>query len=86
MKEKEIKGRTVIHLYVRQNDTHHYFGSIACVFEYFSPEELGITYGSLRNYGFSTENPYQNAKCILRKGVLLSKNGNRGKKVENENE
>ena len=58
MTEKEKKERTVIHLNIKENDTHHYFGSIANVFEYFSPEELGITYGSLRNYGLSYENPY----------------------------
>lgn len=80
MTEKEKKERTVIHLYIKENDTHHYFGSIANVFEYFSSEELGITYGSLRNYGLSYDNPYQNSKCIIRKGILLSKSGNRGKK------
>ena len=80
MTEKEKKERTVIHLYIRENDTNHYFGSIANVFEYFSAEEIGITYGSLRNYGLSNENSYQNAKSIIRKGILLSKSGNRGKK------
>ena len=80
MEEKEKKERTVIHLNIREDDTHHYFGSIANIFEYFSPEELGITYGSLRNYGLSYKNPYQNTKCIIRKGTLLSKSGNRGKK------
>lgn len=42
MEEKEKKERTVIHLYIKENDTHHYFGSIANVFEYFSPDILGI--------------------------------------------
>ena len=41
-------------------------------------EELGITYASLRNYGLSNDHPYKNAKCIIRKGVLLSKSGGRG--------
>ena len=80
MEEKEKKERTVIHLNIKEDDTHHYFGSIANIFEYFSPEELGITYGSLRKYGLSYKNPYQNTKCIIRKGTLLSKSGNRGKK------
>ena len=55
MEEKEKKERTVIHLYIKENDTHHYYGSIANVFEYFSPNILGISYGSLRNYGLSNE-------------------------------
>ena len=81
MTEKEKKERTVVHLYIKANDTHHYFGSIANIFEYFSPEELGITYGSLRNYGLSNENSYKNAKCVIRKGILLSKDGKRGRKL-----
>ena len=80
LKEKEKKERTVIHLYIKENDTHHYYGSIANVFEYFSPNILGISYGSLRNYGLSNEKTFQNSKCIIRKGTLLSKSGNRGKK------
>ena len=76
MEEKEKKERTVIHLYIKENDTHHYFGSIANVFEYFSPDILGISYGSLRNYGLSNEKTFQNSKCIIRKGTLLSKSGN----------
>ena len=69
------KERTVIHLEI--NGEHHYYGSIANMYEYYSGEELGITYASLRNYGLSAEHPYLNKKCIIRKGVLLSKSGNR---------
>ncbi|WP_310507868.1 hypothetical protein [Bacteroides thetaiotaomicron] len=83
-KKKEKKERTVIHLYIKENDTHHYFGSIANVFEYFSPDILGISYGSLRNYGLSNEKTFQNSKCIIRKGTLLSKSGNRGKKINSK--
>ena len=70
------KERTVIHLEI--NGQHHYYGSIANMYEFYSSEELGITYASLRNYGLSAEHPYQNKKCIIRKGVLLSKSGGRG--------
>lgn len=78
---KEKKERTVIHLHFLGTDEHHYFGSIANVYEYYDAETLGITYGSLRNYGLSADNPYKNKKCIIRKGLLLSKSGNRGRKV-----
>lgn len=70
------KERTVIHLEI--NGQHHYYGSVANMFEFYTSEELGITYASLRNFGLSTEHPYQNKKCTIRKGVLLSKCGNRG--------
>lgn len=78
--EKENKQeRTVIHVEI--DGKHHYFGSIANIYEYFDTEIIGISYGSLRNYGLSSDKPYQNNKCIIRKGVLLAKPSNRGKKT-----
>lgn len=78
--EKENKQeRTVIHVEI--DGKHHYFGSIANIYEYFDTEIIGISYGSLRNYGLSSDKPYQNNKCIIRKGVLLAKPSKRGKKI-----
>ena len=76
METSEKKEMTVIHLQI--GDVHEYFGSVANVFEFHSAEELGITYGSLRNYGLSPNKPYINNKCIIRKGVLHQKAGGRG--------
>lgn len=75
-----MKERTVIHLHLLEDDSHHYFGSIANMFEFYTPQQLGVTYGSLRNIGLSSDKPYINSKCEIRKGVLLSKHGNRGKR------
>lgn len=78
------KERTVIHLQLLDGDEHHYFGSIANIYEHYTSEQLGIAYSSLRNYGLSNEHPYKNKKCIIRKGVLLSKAGNRGIRKQSE--
>ena len=78
MEATEKKERTVIHLQI--GDVHEYYGSIANIYEFHSAEELGITYGSLRNYGLSANKPYGNNKCIIRKGVLHQKAGGRGRK------
>ena len=75
----EKKERTVIHL--QMGDVHEYYGSIANIYEFHSAEELGITYGSLRNYGLSADKPYANNRCIIRKGVLRQKAGGRGRKM-----
>ena len=79
---KEKKERTVIHLHLLATDEHHYFGSIANLFEYYDAAILGITYGSLRNYGLSNEKPYRNKLCVIRKGVLHSKSSNRGENIK----
>ena len=70
------KERTVIHLEL--DGQHYYYGSVACLYEHHTSSEIGITYAALRNYGLSSEKPYRNNKCTIRKGVLLSKEGNRG--------
>lgn len=77
-KDKDKQERTVIHLEI--NGEHYYFGSIAAMFDYFTAKELGAVYGTLRNYGLSTEHPYINKKCVIRKGILHQKVGGRGKK------
>ena len=79
MEATEKKERTVIHL--QMGELHEYYGSIANIYEFHSSAELGITYGSLRNYGLSIDKPYQNSKCIIRKGVLHQKAGGRGRKL-----
>lgn len=79
-KDKDKQERTVIHLEI--NGEHHYFGSIASIYDYFTSQDVGVVYGTLRNYGLSPEHPYQNKKCIIRKGILHQKAGGRGKKRE----
>ena len=73
--------RTVIHVEV--DGKHYYFGSLASIYDVFTPQQLGISYGSLRNYGLSEEKPYHNSRCIIRKGSLIAKSGGRGRKPEN---
>ena len=70
---KTKQERTVIHLYFKEKDEHFYFGSMANIFEHFSKEDIGIIFGSLRNYGLSTGKPYENKKVIIRKGILKAK-------------
>lgn len=72
--------RTVIHVEV--DGQHRYFGSLASIYDVFTPQQLGISYGSLRNYGLSEEKPYRNSRCIIRKGSLITKSGGRGRKPE----
>lgn len=69
--EKEKTERTVVHVEL-MDGTHHYFGSLAAIYEKFSKEQVGISYGSLRNYGLSAEKPYKNKFCTIRKGTLIT--------------
>ena len=73
--------RQVIHLQLGED--HYYFGSVAAMYDHFNREEIGISYGSLRNYGLSPDKPYRNEKTgvVIRVGVLIAKEGNRGRKT-----
>lgn len=78
MEEKTAdKERTVVHLQL--GDDHFYYGSIKSLCDNNDTETIGVTYNTLRCYGLSSEKPYSNKKCIIRKGVLIAQKGNRGK-------
>lgn len=67
MKKNKVE-RTIIHL--EKDNQHYYYGSIAAVYNDFTKEDIGISYGSLRNYGLSSSKPFQNKFCTIRKGIL----------------
>lgn len=71
MNENIKKTRTVVH--VEFSGQHYYFGSVSAIYDLFSPSEIGVAYGTLRNYRVSNSHPYCNDKCIIRKGYLLTK-------------
>ena len=72
--------RQVIHL--QKGDDHYYYGSVAALYDHFNKEDIGISYGSIRNYGLSPEKPYKNEKTgvIIRVGILVAKEGQRGRR------
>jgi len=78
---KEKKPITVYHVHffdVQQNyvtKSDFYFGSISAIFEHFDKSVVGIQASSLYNYNFDeVTNPvYENKKCRIRKGILMTK-------------
>lgn len=70
--------RKVIHLHKDGED--YYFGSVAAIYGVFTKEEIGISYGSLRNFKLSPKRPYQNELITIKEGELISAKGDRGKR------
>ena len=62
--------RQVIHLYLKKEDEHHYFGSVPALFQHFTTEQLGIGLQSL--YNVWRDEPYENGRIKLLKGRLLT--------------
>ena len=74
--------RQVIHQQL--GEEHHYFGSVAALYDHYTKEQIGISYGSIRNYGLTPDKPYRHDKTgvIIRVGVLIAKEGNRGRRLQ----
>lgn len=55
---------------------------MAALYDHFTKDDIGISYGSIRNYGLSPAKPYRNDKTgvLIRVGVLIPKEGKRGRK------
>lgn len=60
----EVEGKT---------DKHFYFGSQAAIYDTFSAEQLGISYGYLKSRFHLEEKPYSNDKCTIQLGELRRK-------------
>lgn len=71
-----MNGTTIYHVSFGDDD-NHYFGSISAIFDQFTPQDLGVSKARLWAYGITEEKPYQNKKCIIRKGVIHRKKTNR---------
>lgn len=65
-----MADRKVIHL--NKEGVDYYFGSLSAIYSVFSKEDIGISYGSLRNYGLKADHPYSNSKVVIKEGVLIS--------------
>lgn len=69
-------GRTIYHVSFG-DDANYYFGSIAAIFDHFTPSELGVSLARLYDVAITPEKPYKNGKVVIRKSILCRKKGNR---------
>ena len=72
----------VIHLELKDSHQHYYYGSLKAFTEEFGKDIIGIGYSALRNATPTEDKPFENGKCIIRRGVLKQVSTNRGKKSE----
>lgn len=78
-----MNKRKVFHVEMKEpvdGKRHFYFGSKKAIFERFSHDEVGITYRTLTNCVKLFNCPYENKKCVIRQGELITTNQIRAKK------
>jgi uncharacterized transporter YbjL len=66
------KQRKIIHLHVKKTNEHHYFGSIKALCQNFDKQEIGIVYSSLKTVKLKEKGIYENNKCVIRQGKLIT--------------
>lgn len=69
---EEMKQEQVVHVCLG-DDRHYYFGSVAAIFDTFTPDELGVSLAALWNYGLAPDRPYINNKCRIYRGTISRK-------------
>ena len=75
---------SIIHLELLDKKEHYYFGSLKALTDMFGKDAIGITYGSLRSYISLNDYPFENKKCIIRKGEFHQSETNRGQGRRNK--
>ena len=69
-------GKTIYHVSFG-DDANYYFGSIAAIFDRFTPSEIGVSLSRLYDVAITPEKPYRNGKVIIRKSILCRKKTHR---------
>lgn len=77
---------TIVHLEIKTTrpHQHYYYGCKSLVFENHS-ELLDMKEYEWRTFRLSPDNPFENDKCIVRKGEIVSKKTNRGGNLKTDN-
>lgn len=74
------RNDTIIHLEFRDENRpqqHYYFGSITAIFDKLKAKDIGVSARRLYQIDIDSEHPYINKTCIIRKGEITRKSGNR---------
>lgn len=80
-----LKHFKVIHLELKEDHTHHYFGSLKALCDNYGKDKIGIGYPYIRAVGLSDSKFYENNKCIIRQGILITTPRKMVKPISNEN-
>lgn len=54
-----------------KDGSEHFFGSLAAIYQVFTPEQIGVTLGTLWNHKITQECPYVGQRCTIRKAFLM---------------
>ena len=72
--DKVKQERGVVHLVIKSTGQNFFYGNMKALFDNQESLEndgtLGVSYNYMKNYDFSEGRIYENAICVIRKGII----------------
>lgn len=72
MADTKKQERAIVHL--EKDGRHYYYGNLKALTDHWPKETIGVSYSYLKNLNIAEDKPYQNDKCIIRRGVIITTN------------
>lgn len=73
------QGNTIFQVQFKATGKDHFFGSIAAIYDKFTPKEIGVSQQRLYDFDIDEDRPYSNKLCTIKKTSFHRKPGNRKK-------
>ena len=70
MQDKKKQERAIVHL--EKNGHHYYYGNLKAMTDHWGKDAIGISYTYLKNLNITEDRPYQNDKCVIRRGIIIT--------------
>lgn len=70
MADSKKQERAIVHLEI--DGRHYYYGNLKALCDHWSKEDIGVSHSYLKNLNISEGKPYQNDKCIIRRGIIIT--------------
>ncbi len=70
MADTKKQERAVVHL--EKDGRHYYYGNLKALCDHWSKEDIGVSHSYLKNLNITEEKPFKNAKCIIRRGIIIT--------------
>lgn len=62
--------RSIVHL--EKDGKHYYYGNLKALCDNWGKDKIGVSYTYLKNLNISEDKPFNNGKCIIRRGVIVT--------------
>ena len=58
--------------HLEMDGKHYYYGNLKALCDNWSKDKIGVSHAYLKNLNISDEKPFNNGRCIIRRGVIVT--------------